>query len=82
VELALRLRAIARSGAPLRIEELAFDGRDLIALGYSPGPHFGEVLRSLLEVVLTDPSRNRKEALREEAVGWLEARGIAPRASR
>ncbi|MSR22676.1 MAG: CCA tRNA nucleotidyltransferase [Gemmatimonadetes bacterium] len=79
--LARRLRAIAASGAPLRVEELAFNGRDLIRMGFAPGPHFREVLRSLLDGVLTDPSRNRSEALEEEAAEWLEAHGISPRGS-
>jgi tRNA nucleotidyltransferase (CCA-adding enzyme) len=78
VSLASRLRAIAASGAPLRVEELEFDGRDLIRMGFSPGPLFGEVLRSLLDLVLEDPSRNHPETLESEAARWLEKRGILP----
>ncbi len=77
--LATRLRRLARSDAPLRVEELDFSGRDLIRMGFAPGPHFGEVLRSLLDLALDDPSLNRRDSLRVEAERWLEARGIAPR---
>jgi hypothetical protein len=72
-----RLRAIARSGAPLSLEELAFSGRDLIAMGHSPGPHFGEVLAHLLDRVLESPSRNQPEVLAAEASAWLEGHGKA-----
>jgi tRNA nucleotidyltransferase (CCA-adding enzyme) len=58
-----RIRAELRSAPPLRVEDLALDGRDLIRMGYKPGPHFGRVLRALLEVVLDDPSRNDAETL-------------------
>ncbi len=72
--LAVRLRALARSGLPLEVGELALSGRDLIRMGYSPGPLFGEVLRVLLDQVLEAPELNRPEYLRDEASRWLEAR--------
>lgn len=49
--------------APLSIKELAVTGRDIIALGVSPGPRMGEILRGLLEEVLEEPSINTKEQL-------------------
>ncbi len=66
-----RLRRIARSDVPLAVSELAISGRDLIGLGYEPGPRFGEVLEHLLDRTLADPTLNRNEALREEAVRWM-----------
>jgi tRNA nucleotidyltransferase (CCA-adding enzyme) len=43
---------------------LAIDGRDVMrVLGIRPGPQVGEVLRSLLEVVLDDPAENVRERL-------------------
>ena len=62
-----RLRGLARSGVPLSVDELALDGRDLIRMGFKPGPTFGEVLRHLLELVLEDPARNDPELLAGEA---------------
>jgi tRNA nucleotidyltransferase (CCA-adding enzyme) len=67
-----RLRAVARAPAPLAVQELAISGRDLIRMGYRPGPHFGELLRHLLSLVLEDPSRNEPEALAAEARRWME----------
>ncbi|MEX1257509.1 MAG: hypothetical protein WEG36_07820 [Gemmatimonadota bacterium] len=73
-----RLRGVARSGVPLGLSDLALTGRDLIRMGYTPGPHFGEVLDHLLDQVLEDPVRNRTADLQGEAVAWLEARGKSP----
>ncbi len=73
-----RARAIARSGAPLSLDELAIDGRTLIGKGYRPGRHFGVLLEHLLDCVLEDPSRNREEELLGEAEGWLAEREIHP----
>jgi tRNA nucleotidyltransferase (CCA-adding enzyme) len=62
-ELIRRLRRELRTRPPLRMEELALDGRDLIAMGLRPGPRFGEILDALLERVLEDPSLNQRERL-------------------
>jgi tRNA nucleotidyltransferase/poly(A) polymerase len=61
------LRREVRSGTPLRIADLAIDGRDLIARGFKPGPRFGEILEGLMEQVLEDPFLNTKERLTELA---------------
>ena len=66
-----RLRAIARSGVPLGIGELAVSGGDLIRMGYKPGPRFGEVLEHLLDRTLDDPSMNEPGPLAEEAERWM-----------
>ena len=42
---------------------LAVNGNDLIALGITPGPQLGRILKELEEVVLDDPSRNTTEEL-------------------
>jgi tRNA nucleotidyltransferase/poly(A) polymerase len=65
VSLLKALRREIRSGTPLRVTDLALDGRDLIAMGFKPGPRFGEILQSLMERVLDEPSLNRKERLME-----------------
>ncbi len=59
------LRREVRSGIPLRVGDLAIDGRDLIALGFKPGPRFGEILEGLMDQVLEDPSLNTKRQLVE-----------------
>lgn len=57
------LRAEVAAGAPLEVGDLAVSGRDLIALGHRPGPHFGPILDEVLETVLDDPRRNTRDAL-------------------
>ena len=43
--------------------DLAIDGQDLMKLGLSPGPQFGEILRALLERVIEKPELNTREQL-------------------
>jgi tRNA nucleotidyltransferase (CCA-adding enzyme) len=42
---------------------LAINGRDLKALGISPGPAFGDIFGELVQRVLDDPSINERERL-------------------
>lgn len=72
--LARQSRELARAPVPLAVDELSFSGRDLIRMGYTPGPHFGELLRYLLGWVLEDPERDEPEALADEAERWMETR--------
>jgi tRNA nucleotidyltransferase (CCA-adding enzyme) len=70
-----RIRHIRREtgrGGALAVDELLLDGRDLIRLGYRPGRDFGRVLQHLLDRVLEDPDRNRREWLEAEAATWME----------
>lgn len=53
-----RLRKVVHSAPPLRLEDLAVGGRDLISLGLKPGPRFGEILDYLMNRVLEDPGLN------------------------
>ncbi len=47
--------------------KLAVSGSDILALGVSPGPTIGRILKELEELVIEDPSRNEREILLEEA---------------
>lgn len=49
----------------LNLKSLAVNGSDLIAMGIKPGKEIGAILKSLLDEVLEDPSRNQKELLLE-----------------
>jgi tRNA nucleotidyltransferase (CCA-adding enzyme) len=49
--------------SPHRISDLAIDGGDLIAAGFSPGPAIGHALRTLLADVVRDPALNTREEL-------------------
>lgn len=60
-----------RSGAPLRLADLAVDGDDLLReLGRAPGPWLGTLLERLLESVVNDPSRNTPAHLLADARSW------------
>jgi tRNA nucleotidyltransferase (CCA-adding enzyme) len=56
------VHAIRERGDPLTRAELALTGRDLEALGLS-GKRIGDVLATLLDRVLEDPSANTRERL-------------------
>jgi tRNA nucleotidyltransferase (CCA-adding enzyme) len=47
----------------LSLKQLDLDGGDLIALGVPKGPRIGEILNSLLRIVVDEPSKNKKEYL-------------------
>lgn len=52
---------------PMSVNELAVAGRDLVALGWTPGPRVGRTLQRLLEAVWGDPSLNDRATLLEIA---------------
>lgn len=59
---------LAREPALLEHRRLAIDGHDLQSeLGLKPGPEIGAVLDHLTELVLEDPSLNRRDVLLELA---------------
>lgn len=47
----------------LSLKKLAVNGRDLMELGVQPGKQIGEILNTLLELVVEDPQKNTKEYL-------------------
>jgi len=58
---------IVAAGEAVSLKDLAISGKDLIALGYKPGPQLGETLKGLLDVVLEAPEKNTVEILTEMA---------------
>lgn len=54
---------IVKDGDCLSFKELAVSGRDILQTGKISGPGVGEALKELLELVLQDPGRNRREYL-------------------
>ncbi|MDR0949593.1 MAG: HD domain-containing protein [Lachnospiraceae bacterium] len=51
---------ILEQGVCVSKEQLALNGRDLIAMGLQPGRRIGEVLEQLMEYVLEHPEENTK----------------------
>ncbi|MBI4410426.1 MAG: CCA tRNA nucleotidyltransferase [Gemmatimonadetes bacterium] len=60
---ARRVRRVLGTRPPLELSDLAIGGEDLKRLGLAPGPRMGEVLRTLLDRVVSDPSLNTRERL-------------------
>lgn len=63
---------VLAAGAAFSIRDLAIDGRVLMQeLGLKPGPDLGRILRSLLDEVVEDPSKNERDSLLERARALL-----------
>lgn len=58
-----RIQKILDRGDPLVIKDLAVNGQDIMNLGLREGRQVGEILKSLLDHVLKDPSLNEKYTL-------------------
>jgi tRNA nucleotidyltransferase (CCA-adding enzyme) len=69
----LRAEVEAERDGPYRLDRLAVDGADLIALGFREGPDLGRVLRALLDEVIEEPARNDRDALLSRAREELSA---------
>lgn len=67
------LTDLLNSSTPLSVGELPLDGRTLIQeLHLTPGPHIGQLLKNLLDEVLTDPTKNDKQTLLDIAQKTLD----------
>jgi tRNA nucleotidyltransferase/poly(A) polymerase len=62
-----------QSQQPHRLDQLAIDGGDLIALGAAPGPALGRALEELLSEVVEEPAANTREHLLARARTLLGA---------
>jgi tRNA nucleotidyltransferase (CCA-adding enzyme) len=72
--LAADVDELRRTRSPLFAQDLALDGRAVMAiLGAGPGPHVGEALRHLLDRVLEEPGRNDAATLEAELRAWWAA---------
>lgn len=57
----------------VNLKMLNINGRDLISIGFLKGKQIGEVLNSLLDLVIEDPALNEKEILLERAKAFLHS---------
>ena len=62
--------------ACLTVKDLAVDGRDLMALGFAPGPIIGTCLNNLLSLVQDDVLPNTKDALLAKASKLLTEESV------
>ncbi len=63
---------ICNAKEPVEIRDLAVTGTDIVGLGLSPGPEIGRILRTLLEIVIEDPSQNDRKLLLTEAAKHIK----------
>lgn len=64
VALVQQIESVLAAEAALKVTDLAVDGRDVLAaFGRPPGPYVGEVLERLLDEVIDQPCRNRRDGL-------------------
>ena len=70
-EMRARIERLVAGEHALTVRDLAVDGHDVMrALGVGPGPRVREALEALLEEVLDDPWRNRRERLLARLEAW------------
>jgi tRNA nucleotidyltransferase (CCA-adding enzyme) len=58
---------VEQRSQPHRLADLAIDGADLLVLGYREGPRVGAALNVLLDDVVADPRRNKRDWLLQRA---------------
>lgn len=63
---------ILRENQCCNLKSLAVNGKDLMELGFDPGPGLGKVLGALLDKVIEDPSLNEKTILLKMADGMKD----------
>ena len=68
------LEQIRAENACLKLKDLAVSGRDLMELGFAPGPAIGKCLEKLLALVLDEQIPNEKEALMKAAMEMPDRR--------
>ena len=66
-EIRALLQGILEQALCVRQDQLAVNGRDLMALGMAPGPEMGQLLRQMLDAVIEGDLNNDREVLVEFA---------------
>ena len=66
------LEEVLQENGCLAVTDLTINGRDLLALGYDPGPRIGHVLAGLLEQVQSDMLPNERQPLLDAAAAMKE----------
>jgi poly(A) polymerase/tRNA nucleotidyltransferase (CCA-adding enzyme) len=66
-QLQAHISEVLHQDMALKVSDLRISGDDLAQIGVERGPKMGEILDSLLDLVIEDPLQNKKEILLEEA---------------
>ena len=62
-EIKKEIEVILKEKQPLSLKDLNVTGTDLLSAGFERGPSLGIILKKLLDVVLEEPSKNKKADL-------------------
>ena len=65
------LEELRQEDTCLAVKDLAINGRDLLALGFEPGPKIGMCLQKLLAQVQDEQLANEAQALLNAAADYL-----------
>jgi poly(A) polymerase/tRNA nucleotidyltransferase (CCA-adding enzyme) len=66
-QLQAHISEVLKQDMALKVSDLKITGDELAQLGIPRGPEMGETLNKLLDIVIEDPLKNKKEILLEEA---------------
>jgi tRNA nucleotidyltransferase (CCA-adding enzyme) len=66
-ELQARISKVFQEDMALKLSDLKITGDDLAQIGVPRGPKMGQILDSLLDIVIENPLKNEKSILLEEA---------------
>lgn len=66
-----KVQQIIADEEPLELSDLAISGKELLDLGFQPGPLIGQTLETLLNEVLANPELNHLEYLSQRALVLL-----------
>ncbi|MDR0964570.1 MAG: CCA tRNA nucleotidyltransferase [Clostridium sp.] len=69
---------IQARGDCVKVADLAINGKDLLSIGFKPGPQIGVILHKLMEFVLETPSMNTKESLLTYVLDTLSDDTLSP----
>jgi putative nucleotidyltransferase with HDIG domain len=62
-----RISEVRKQDMALKVTDLKISGDDLMTIGIEKGPEMGVILNELLDMVIEDPSLNRKDTLLKKA---------------
>jgi poly(A) polymerase/tRNA nucleotidyltransferase (CCA-adding enzyme) len=66
-ELQSHISEVLKQDMALKVSDLKVTGNDLAQIGVDKGPQMGKILNKLLDLVIEDPLKNKREVLLEEA---------------
>jgi poly(A) polymerase/tRNA nucleotidyltransferase (CCA-adding enzyme) len=67
-----RISEVRKQDMALKVTDLKISGDDLMTIGIEKGPEMGVILNELLDMVIEDPSLNRKDILLKKATELKE----------